>query len=110
MVATPTSAPHPDDNELPNLLVTRHTRHCKTLHGNRKLAPESKSTGTFLGAHGKERSLVSQLSFESSKSLGANSKIELSPSDESMFDSVSPTGDQCHKAFPLKAPPVKRWR
>lgn len=110
-------APLSDENELPNLLVHRSKRQCKTSHGNRKLAPESKSTGTFHGAmqtpHGAlvHSHTVSQLSLnslESSKSLGArDSKFNPSISDESS-DCID--SERCHKAFPLKAAPLKRWR
>lgn len=112
-VVTPTSLPRPDENELPNLLFNRPKRQCKTSHGTRKrLALESKSTGAFNGTHMQHGPFVSQLSIESiesSKSLGAkDSKSELSLSDKSCDSTAA--WDQCHKAFPLKATPVKRFQ
>lgn len=98
------SMPLPDENELPNLLVNRHERQCRTSHGNRKLAPESQSTDGFRGSHARHNSLVSSLSFGSSKSPGPiDLKVDSSASDKS-------GADPCQKAFPLKAAPLKRWQ
>lgn len=108
-IAVP-SAPLADEHELPTLL-RRGRRHCKTSHGpaglaNRKLAPESKSTGGFTGAL--RGSLVSQASFESSKSFGA---CQSKSSEEEFVSADSSTAsDCCQKAFPLKAEPLMRWR
>lgn len=96
------------EKELPNLLHVRHNDASKNAHDNStlsqsaqaKLAPNSDSS----------RALVSQHSFASSRSLRANDspilgkELGLSPTDHAI------SSDQCHKAFPLKAAPLKKWR
>jgi hypothetical protein len=102
--AAPHSTPFADEQELPNLLG-RHKRPCKTAHANRKLAPESKSTGGFHGT------FLRQMSIESSKSLGVgDTKLEVESQMSISESEVSGVSDACHKAFPLKAEPLKRWR
>lgn len=95
------SAPLIEDNELPNLLQQGLQRQSKTSHGKRKLAPESKSTGGMCGSLAHQGS---KTSLETSKTLGAGSLDDCGSSEE------HDASDLGHKAFPLKAAPLKRWR
>lgn len=88
-----------DENRLPNLLDSCREDHpWRTSHSNRKFAA-SKSEGA----------LISSPSFDNSKCLGGRDsnlfqELGVSSSDHAVGS------DQCHKTFPLKAVPLKRWR
>jgi len=98
------------EQELPNLLTFARTRRpSKSACGNRKLAPESKSTGGFHGTLMKQMSGSSGSSIESSKSLCVGDrKLDLGIINASSEESM--TSDPSVRAFPLKAEPLKRWR
>jgi hypothetical protein len=101
----PESTPVANAQDLPNLLsFGRHRRPCKSAHGNRKLNPESKSTGGFHG------SLERQMSIESSKSLGVVDRASMDLDIASEERRESTCSDPGPRVFPLKAEPLKRWR
>eukprot|EP00746_Dinoflagellata_sp_MGD_P166525 gnl/MRDRNA2_/MRDRNA2_96465_c0_seq1.p1 gnl/MRDRNA2_/MRDRNA2_96465_c0~~gnl/MRDRNA2_/MRDRNA2_96465_c0_seq1.p1 ORF type:complete len:708 (+),score=140.53 gnl/MRDRNA2_/MRDRNA2_96465_c0_seq1:84-2207(+) len=100
------SEPVPKGHKLPNLLETR------------RRPPPCEISNANVASKGMCRESVSpdaQHFFKISKSLGIQEmesadSMGMGPSDHAVASDLVIRSEQCHKAFPLKAAPLKRWR